>query len=531
MKRFLLIGLDGLEPSLAKQWMDQGLLPHLAALREQGAFLPCASTRPPVTFPAWTTCVTGVNPGKHGIFDFTLQTPGARRIEFCNSSYRKAPALWNILSEAGKRVAVLGVPGTYPPEPVNGVMVSGFDSPVATAVDPSCVYPRERFADFQDWRFADFQESFIGPAWHEAALESLLTKIADKERIALELLEEEAWDFFMVVFGESDTVSHHFWLFHDNNSPRHLTDGPAQAIKEVYRRLDVSVGKLMAATPPGAIIGVVSDHGFGGAGTGVVHLNNWLAQEGYLSFDGKSGESVLKRMALRFAPVGLRGLLFRWFKPLASAAESRSRFGGIDWSRTRAWSEELNYFPNIRVNLAGRDPDGLVAPEDYDDFVAALCRKLESWAPIARAWPRAELFEGPYLDRAPDIILELALEHGYSHSCLRSRGGEAFRRITADEIYGGKEKGMTGNHRDPGVLFLSAKPQGEHASLQDIAPTILSALGVAGPPMDGRDLLKETPGPAIEPAAGAYAPKADAPYDAAAAAIIEERLRKLGYFE
>ena len=115
MARFLLIGLDGAEPSLCERWMDEGRLPALAALRARGSFMPCRSVDPPVTFPAWCTCVTGVNPGRHGIFDFTEHVRGEYAIRFLNSTHRRAPALWNILSEAGKRVCVLGVPGTYPP--------------------------------------------------------------------------------------------------------------------------------------------------------------------------------------------------------------------------------------------------------------------------------------------------------------------------------------------------------------------------------------------------------------------------------
>ena len=93
MARFLLIGLDGAEPSLVERWMDAGRLPNLARLRAAGAYLPCASTTPPATFPAWTTCATGVNPGKHGIFDFTAMREGAYALEFVNSTARGAPAL------------------------------------------------------------------------------------------------------------------------------------------------------------------------------------------------------------------------------------------------------------------------------------------------------------------------------------------------------------------------------------------------------------------------------------------------------
>jgi predicted AlkP superfamily phosphohydrolase/phosphomutase len=524
MARFLLIGLDGLEPSLAERWMDEGRLPHLAELRDTGSYLRCASVNPPVTYPAWTTCVTGANPGRHGIFDFTEMTRGAYGLRFVNSSDRRAPALWNVLSAAGKRVGVLGVPGTYPPEKVNGFMVSGFDSPVATSVDRSFVYPAELYESVKDWRFADFQESDIGPGWHDMALARLLEKIAVKESIAADLLKREPWDFFMVVFGESDTVSHHFWLFHDPASPRHQS-GHETAIRQVYERLDYAVGKLIEAAGDGVTVGICSDHGFGGAGTGVVHLNNWLAENGYLRYT-PARESLLKRLAMRYAPQRLRGALFRSFQGLATRAEGHSRFAGINWEHTTAFSEELNYFPSIRINLRGREARGQVAPEDYDSFCEELCARFETWEPIRKAWRRDQLYDGPCVDRAPDIIVELALEAGYSHSCLRSRGGPPFRRIESGEYLGGKERGMNGNHRPTGVLFLSKPTVSGAARLEDIAPTILAEMGVPAPPMDGTSLLdppREGDPWEAKAESHAYTPEQNA--------LVEQRLRDLGYFE
>lgn len=504
--------------------MREGRLPHLARLAERGAFMPIASTIPFATFPAWATCVTGVNPGRHGLLDFTEMVPGEYAIRFTNATFRRAPALWSVLSSAGKRVAVLGVPATWPPEKVNGVMVSGFDSPVATAIDASFVYPPELYPEVRGWKFADFQESRIGPGWHERALPRLLAGIAAKESIALKVLQREPWDFFMVVFGESDTVSHHFWMFHDPESPRHRP-GPAHAIREVYARLDAAVGALIEAAGGDVIVGVVSDHGFGGTGTGVLHLNNWLAERGLIRF-AAARASVLKKAGLRFVPERWRGALFRRMGGLAARAEGRSRFAGIDWNATRAWSEELSYFPSVRVNLRGREPEGQVPQEDYRSFVRDLCAELESWAPIAKAWPREELYSGPYVDRAPDIVLELAYENGYAYSCLRARGGPSFRRIGPEEYAGGKERGMNGSHRPEGVLLLSERCRAARAGLEDIAPTVLAALDVPAPPMDGRPLWGAT-----ENAPPANVEVEMQPYTDEETREIEDRLRALGYFE
>lgn len=527
MKRFLLLGLDGAEPSLVQQFMDDGDLPHLHAIASRGAFLPCQSTVPPATFPAWTTCVTGVNPGQHGICDFTAMTQGTYQFRFVNSTWRSVPALWNILSDAGKRVCVAGVPATYPPEPVNGCMVAGFDSPVCTGIDASFVYPREWYPLVKDWPFADFQETDLGPGWHAEALRKLHEGIARKEAILLRLLEQEAWDFVMAVFGESDSVSHHFWLFHDPLSPRYRP-GFEDAIRGVYRRLDEAVGRIVEAAGEDMIVGVVSDHGFGGAGTGVVHMNQWLSEQGDLRWSDRRRGGILKKAALRVAPESWRGALFRRFGGLAARAESQSRTAGIDWEGTRAWSEELNYFPGVRINLAGREPMGVVAPEEYEAYRADLCQRLAAWHPVARAWPREALYSGPHVERAPDIILELALEDGYSHSYLRSHGPESFRRITPDEYVGGKERGMTGNHRPTGILMLSEPVVSGGASLLDVAPTVLAAMEVAGPPMEGTPLLGEYEECGALAGVAATAP---ARYSDADESELARRLRNLGYFE
>src|SRR5262245_29317536 len=150
------------------------------------------STIPPATFPAWTTIATGVNPGRHGVLDFTERVPGTYRVRFVGGGARAVPALWTRWSAAGRRSAVVTVPGTYPPEPIAGVMVSGWDSPLTTAIDGSFVHPR----DFHDevrrvvgrLPFADFQEIATGPGWHANALARLGDGIRARTRLVTHLL-------------------------------------------------------------------------------------------------------------------------------------------------------------------------------------------------------------------------------------------------------------------------------------------------------------------------------------------------------
>ncbi|TMA34004.1 MAG: phosphodiesterase, partial [Deltaproteobacteria bacterium] len=280
----LVIGLDGASLDLVRPWAAAGRLPVLARLMRHGAWGRLRSTVPPATFPAWTSMVTGVNPGRHGIFDFSARVPGTYSIRFVNGSHRRAPALWTRLTAAGRRVAIVTVPATYPPEPVAGVMVSGFDSPLATAIDGSFVHPRALYPEIERLvgrlPFADFQEVATGPGWHATALARLRDGITRRTMLARMLLGRERWDALMVVFGESDTVAHHFWRFHDARSPRHAPGPFADAVRRIYEALDTAVGELIAAAPADAVVAVVSDHGSGGAGDRIVHLNRRLAECG-----------------------------------------------------------------------------------------------------------------------------------------------------------------------------------------------------------------------------------------------------------
>ena len=561
--RLLILGLDGATFDLIDPWIQNGDLPNLKALIERGSRAELRSTTPPMTFPAWSTMMTGLNPGGHGIFDFTQRMEGKYGVEFINASHRGAPTLWKLLSQAGLRVGVMGLPTTYPPEPVNGFMIAGFDSPVTTGIDDSFVYPPGLYQQIKEnaaeYRINDFQEVNIGPGWHRLALAGMESTIQDRLKIAKYLLESQHPDCMAVLFGESDTVGHHFWSFFDPDSPRHLKVANkelAGAIRRIYILLDEALGDLVAALPDANFI-VLSDHGFGGSGDQILFLNRWLDSQGYLSFAEKVSAKEkafrwAKELGLRLTPRRLQEQLFRQGSGrLAGRVESQSRFGGIDWETTQAYSEETNSLPAIWINLHGREPNGQVKPGDYEKIREEIVEALHRWrnpltkkAIIRRAWKREELYSGAYIDRAPDIILELALDEGYSYTCLSSQGhpGPAMIRLSQSDYLGSKGKSMNGSHRPNGILILAGPDitpgtEIQDPNLADIAPTILALLGIPNPVrMDGR-VLKEALRLDLDPVAG-QAPNGSRPdrpssynYSEEEQAILENRLRNLGYLE
>jgi predicted AlkP superfamily phosphohydrolase/phosphomutase len=547
----VVVGLDGATLDLIRPWIGDGTLPHMGRLCDRGAWGRLRSTIPPATFPAWTSLVTGVNPGRHGVLDFTERVPGTYRVRFVNASRRRVPALWSRFDDAGRASAVLTVPGTYPPEPVRGVMVSGWDSPLATAVDGSFVHPRafhdEIRREVGRIPFADFQEMETGPGWHERALASLLDGIAQRTRLVRHCLRRRTPDLLMVVFGESDTVAHHFWRFHDPRSPRHAASAFGDAIRHVYRALDDALGAIVADLPPDATVAVVSDHGSGGASDVVVHPNRRLHECGLLGFTEAAPRwaAGVRNVALGVVPLAVQGRLLRAMPAAAGALEASVRFGGIDWPATAAYSEELDYAPSVWINRAGREPEGTVAAGDYEAMRARVIEALASWRHadgqpvVERVWRREDVLHGDAVEKAPDLLLELALVDGYSPSCLRSATpGPSIHRLEPHEHGAGKGAGMNGAHRRDGVIAMAGsgvRAIGDLGACDvvDVVPTLLAAIGSPIPDrLDGVPCLRalnaaprfetdRVPPPHVPPPAD----------DPAADAEIAARLAALGYVE
>jgi predicted AlkP superfamily phosphohydrolase/phosphomutase len=572
MQRVFMVGWDGATFDLIRPWVAEGKLPTIARLMQQGVHGPLRSTLPPWTFPAWTSFMTGKNPGKHGIFDFFRPRPGTYDLEFVKGGHRCGPTFWQILSAAGRSVVSISLPCTFPPDPVNGVMISGFDFPgegPGSFVDPQGMYPRELYAELnRNVGRHPIDASIIGEVNRgrfDLVLQRMLETVRQKAATAKYLMSHRPWDCFMILFGESDGAGHQFWKYCDPRSPL-FTDQPPglqDSLLQVYQELDRQTGELLARLPPDTTVLMLSDHGFGGVSNWVLYPNCWLCEKGWLRLRGQTkhrlarGLEALKLWAVRALPAWLQRGFYRFASSLVGRLEARTRYGMIDWEGTQAYFDENPYFPVLRINLQGRQPRGVVAPgAEYEAVRDRLIRQLEAWrhpetgAPIVeKAYRREEVYAGPCLEQAADIIPKWALHDGYSYAFRKS--SKAPRLTWIEQVDPRKAEhaqffaGKSGTHRDDGIFLAQGPAVREGAAVEgariiDLAPTILALLDVPIPDdMDGRvltEIFAHVPAQrlAAQPAAAATSPpptEANGVYHAEDTQKIAQRFKCLGYVD
>lgn len=546
MSRVFCIGLDGATFDLIRPFIAQGKLPTFKKLMDGGAWSELRSTVPPVTASAWSSFMTGKNPAAHGLFDFMRRRDHSYDLTPVSARERDGKAVWDLIGAAGKRVIVMNVPITWPPSPVNGVLLTGMLTPRTAE---NYTYPKEIAEELRAaiGDYIIYSDEVYSKGRGEIFLNALKYSATQRVRAAEYLLQKYPADFFMLVFPETDTVSHGLWSAYD---PSHHDHDPKDAarfrdgILEIYQHIDDLLARLISHLASPTSILLMSDHGHGPV-RHFLYVNNFLAQRGYLQFKPNLA-TQLKRVAFQLGvtprlvysillAIGLgnlrrtldkrrggRGLLKRFFLS----------FGDVDWARTRAYS--IGYIGEVHINLKGREPQGIVAPGDeYErtrDAVMADLRALQlpDGAPlIEHIWKKEEIYHGAHLADAPDILfLPRHLE-------TIAFGDFEFGSNRMIE----KSFGVSSSHRMNGIFIASGagiKPAGEFSGAQliDLAPTILHLMGLPVPTdLDGRVLTEVlTDARAVEygDAARGNATTTDG-YSEEEEKQVIERLADLGY--
>jgi len=277
-RRVVLLGLDGTPYTLLRELVARGVMPRTAALVEQGRLGQMDSSVPEISSVAWTSTMTGRNPGRHGVFGFTDLKPGTYETVFPNFMSVRTNVLWDVLGAAGKRSVVINQPATYPAKELNGVLVAGFVAiDLKKAVQPPGLVPRLEAMGYRIDVDAARAREDMG-----AFIEDLFETLRVRERLILELLDEGGWDFFEAVVTGTDRLHHFLWDAYDNEGHEHHED-----FLGYYRAVDGLIGKIVERLDEGTPLLMMSDHGF----TGIkkeVFVNWWLRENGYLDFAGET---------------------------------------------------------------------------------------------------------------------------------------------------------------------------------------------------------------------------------------------------
>lgn len=520
-QRVILCGLDGATFKILKPMMEEGLLPNLSQAISEGASGGCASTFPPVTAPAWTTCVTGVNPGKHGVFGFFARDRKTLEPRYVSSSAIRVPTIWRLLSDAGRKVNVVNVPITYPPEQVNGYMITGFLTPKGKSFCSPESLREELEAE-------GYRINSPAPSKGHIQVEAGLTWLADlydvsrrRTETVLKLNSRNEPHFSMVVYMTPDVIQHHFYKLLDPNEALY-NSAEAEALRpslhRCYQALDDAFGQYRESLGRDGLVMAVSDHGFA-ALEGRLYLNRWLAQEGYLK---------VKRGALARYEItrSARTRLQRRFKGL------RNFLGGpvaykdsfMDLARSTALGGEPIEYAVYRLSED--------APlKEIADKLLQLKDPISGDALVEQVITREQAYVGPWVENAPDLLIRMNDDRFGLANRLWSRKPGIFRPM----------KGPSGMHAREGIVILagdSVRPGTVGCGLQDITPTILYALGEPIPAdMDGR-VLTEAFRPEVISAnppqigeSSAQVDESEDPYSSEDAGEISRRLAELGYID
>ncbi|MFZ4638841.1 MAG: alkaline phosphatase family protein [Nodosilinea sp.] len=448
--RLLIIGLDCMEPSLVfDQWRSD--LPNLSRLMAQGSYGRLESSIPAITVPAWSCMMTGRDPGELGIYGFrNRRDRDYHTMAISDGSAVKFPRLWDWLGEAGWTVAVLGVPGTSPPYPVQGSLVSCFLTP-STAVP--FTYPPELGHQIRAW-MPDFMMDV--PNFRSEDKEAILIhlyRLCDQRfSLAEKLLHRDQPDFLMLVDMGVDRIHHAFWKPMDPRHPQYQPDSPwASAIHDYYVHVDGRVGQLLQACDPDTAVLVVSDHGAQPLMGGIC-INEWLIRQGYLTL----AQAVPQP------------------QPLDQVA--------VDWGQTQAWGAG-GYYARIFLNVQGREPLGTVAMADYEGLRDQLAEQLQQLQdpqglPLPVKVFKPQAIYQRVRGRAPDLIVY------FDDLAWRSVGSVGLNSLYTVENDTGPDDA---NHAPLGLMIFSdpQAPRGGQelsgAQIYDILPTLLGRYGIPGP--------------------------------------------------
>jgi predicted AlkP superfamily phosphohydrolase/phosphomutase len=411
-------------------------MPNLASLTRDGTLAPMTASIPEVSSTSWSTFMTGVNPGKHGIYGFTELHRDSYSWHFPNFNDIKSDTLWDIAGRNNKRSIVLNVPSTYPARQLNGVLTAGF-----VALDlKKATYPESAYEYLKGIGYRMDVDTKKAQESPDALAEDIEQTFEIRKKAIFHFFDNDEWDLFIGVVTETDRLHHYLWTALQNEKhPQH------KFFFDFYKKLDAFIGELYERTGKNTPFIILSDHGF----TGIkkeIYLNTWLREKGYLRFNKEKPEG---------------------FEDMSE----ESKVFVLDPAR-------------FYIHLKGKYKHGSVSESEYEDLRHRLKEELLSLSidgekVIKTVMFKEELYSGRFYEDAPDLV------------ALPYSGFDLKGSINKSEISG---KGfLTGGHTwEDATFYINREVNMRDINIVDICPTILSLLGINEDGLDGRCLVESS---------------------------------------
>ncbi len=497
-KPVLMIGLDAAEISLVRQWMDAGMLPNLRALRERGAFGPMRSTSRWLVGSPWQSFFTSQTPVDHGMYHYLVWRPELMAHARPSGDWLPLRPFWRELAACGQRVIAIDVPDAYAPDDYGGIEVLGWAT--NDIIDPPASSPPDLLSRItRQFGAAPFDPEVT----HTLTVDQLL-EIRDQcvttarlvGDLGVDLMQNHPWDLSIVCFSSAHLAGHQLW---DLNSLRGEATAEQRAelghaLRDVYIACDAAIGRVIQQAGADASIIMFSLHGMGPNASRADVLNEMLTR--ILADKSSSGDAVREA---RFSD-RLRALIPNEIRSrikvrlpywLQDKLTLYWRTGGVDWSSTRAFAVFGDLDGYIRINLRGREAQGIVAPgEEYQTLCKQIVDGLQTFVDEDSGEPLVETVSmtdeiypsGKRRELLPDMIVHWTPGAASRHRRIVSpRYG-----VILWPTPGRHPQGRGGNHRPAGFVLACGdafEPGSsiEGADILDLAPTVYELLGQAVP--------------------------------------------------
>jgi predicted AlkP superfamily phosphohydrolase/phosphomutase len=494
-RRVLVIGLDMADADLVDAWARDGTLPNLRALMADGSWGRLRTTADVLHTSVWPTIFTGALPGKHGVYYPYQPCPGEQTARAIGPDQYGQPPFWTLLDRAGRQCVIFDAPETFPVDDFTGLQIFEW-STWAWYWRRMTTPPRlegelrQRFGP-APLRLEARKLGLSMPDVQDLGRQ-LLEGAAAKARVARWLIRARPWDLFLVVFAEPHPAGHYLWP--GDARPERASAGDtdeqgSKSLRAVYAAVDTAIGEVVEACGNDVTVVVVSGDGVNTNHCGWHLLPEVLRRSGFTrTIENEGRRSLLHRLRDGISPRARAAISSRLPWWLRDRVVSRLATANVDWSRSMASCLPTDLEGCIRINLKGREPQGIVeAGAHYDDVCADMTQALRelinpaSGEPAVRSVLRMDQYApGERRHHLPDLVVTWNSDAELQALCSDRVG--VVRGIPVDPRPGTHHPRSFIAARGPGVR---SGPLGTDGHIVDVAPTVLSWLGL--PPPDGMD--------------------------------------------